>query len=165
MTIATRRGVPTLSALIEGLRPKPTPAAAPTTAAAPEGPPGEWCPSSYPDILSALAGMPTAMPTVLELAGRLRLAPGPAEVKRLTRALRRMERAGILESWPDPDTPHVTRIMISAHAAGRLGLSLAACGRRWETAGWAGATRWMYRTDKAIGRGGDPFENPFDFDV
>jgi len=78
------------------------------------------------DVLTKLAGMATT-PAVDQLASALRWP-----VAELARVLAAMERSGLVERWPDPDRPGVSRVMLSARSLARLGLALSPRGDRWD---------------------------------
>jgi predicted transcriptional regulator len=95
-------------------------------------------PRCYPhrlavDVLSALATMATTTPGLEELAGELGLAR-PA----VAAEVRKLERSGLVETWPDPANPGSRRLLLSARSAVRLGVRLSARGDRWEPAGAGG---------------------------
>jgi hypothetical protein len=82
------------------------------------------------EVLTALATMPTVAPTARELADGVGLTPlAPAPI------LDKLERTGLLERWTDWARPGTARVMLSARAAARLGLTLVRKGDRWDASG------------------------------
>jgi hypothetical protein len=77
------------------------------------------------EVLTVMATLPTT-PTATRLASALRW---PTE--KLTPILTSLERAGLVERWPDPDRAGDVRVMLSARSLARLGLALAPRGDRW----------------------------------
>ena len=76
--------------------------------------------------LDALAVLPTATPTVDQLAAAV-----TAAAAELAHALDALERAELVERWRDGPGPGSARVMLSERAARRLGLALAPGGDRW----------------------------------
>ncbi len=68
------------------------------------------------DVLSTMVTFPATTPTAAELAP----------------VLAAMERSGLVESWPDPDRPGGSRVMLSARSLARFGLELGPMGDRWD---------------------------------
>ena len=116
-------------ALRQALAPTPRP---PRRKLAPRRQPPATHAASRADILRTLAALPTATPSVEELADAIRIRPGTPERTELADAIRDMERGGAVETWPDPERPGRLRVMLSASTASRLGLALSRRGDRWE---------------------------------
>lgn len=73
-----------------------------------------------------MAALPTATPTPGDLADAMGRPAGE-----LAPTLDWLADAELVERWPDPLRPGVSRLMLSAVAAARLGLTLAPAGDRW----------------------------------
>lgn len=78
------------------------------------------------EVLRTMAALPTATPTPDDLADAMGRPAGE-----LTPTLDWLADAELVERWPDPRRLGVVRLMLSAVAAARLGLTLAPTGDRW----------------------------------
>jgi DprA winged helix domain len=77
-------------------------------------------------VLTALAGMTPTVATA-DLAARLGWP-----IKQAAATLKSLEWSGLVESWPDPDCAGSVRVMLSAMALRRIGVTLAPSGDHWQ---------------------------------
>jgi DNA-binding IclR family transcriptional regulator len=84
--------------------------------------------SAAVDLLRAM----TALPPTVELDALAARLGWPRDEQAATLAA--LERAGVVESWPDPRRLGSTRVMLSARSISAIGLKLSASGDCWRLA-------------------------------